>query len=389
MAPGRWADERLPVPMTTAVALLAIVTGLAKTGQILSITPPVQLVPAHVQRLSALTGTVTGFVLLVAAWGLSRRLIVGWLLAVLFVPLTAFQAFLQSDVLSLPLFVLSIVTTWVLLRQRGRFDRRRTVSVTQRIVGGLFLLILAYGTVGAYLLRQHFVGIQTPLDALYYTIVTATTVGYGDVVPITSLGRSFGLTVILTGVVGLGLVGGAILSPFLESRVDRALGHMSRATREQLDGHIILLGYSDVTSAILSELHDQADAVVVTSDETDASSLTEHDVMVYVADTGDEAALQAVRVDAARAVFVATGSDATDALGVLTTRQADPDVKIVATARDPENVSKFKRAGANVVISLSSVLGTLMVKAALTDLDAEGIAERIIAELGADGDRSP
>jgi voltage-gated potassium channel len=208
------------------------------------------------------------------------------------------------------------------------------------------------------------------------------------VTPTSSIGRSFALSVIITGVVGLGLVGGAILSPFLEHRIDRALGHMSRVQREQLDGHIILLGYSAVTKAILAELNDRTDAVVVTNDESDVSVLTDQDILVYVGDTDDEEALKAVRVETASAVFVATGSDASDALGVLTARQADPDVKIVATARDPENVPKFKRAGADVVVSLSSVLGRFMVDAALGNVDAEELAEEFASEIGTGDDRS-
>jgi len=83
-------------------------------------------------------------------------------------------------------------------------------------------------------------------------------------------------------------------------------------------------------------------------------------------------------------VLVATNDDAQDALAILTARQLNPDVRIIAAATARENVEKPRRAGADVVIP-PTIGGHLLVESALGDADTERLAAHIVGASG-DGD---
>jgi voltage-gated potassium channel len=162
---------------------------------------------------------------------------------------------------------------------------------------------------------------------------------------------------------------------------------MTRTELELLRDHLIVLGYSDLTEPILAELEGRVDVVVITEDEPTASKLADRGYDVFVADPTDEPILQRAQIAAATAVVAATDDDADDALAVLTARQLDSDVRIVSAATERENVEKLKRAGADAVISPATIVGHLLVEAALSGANAEEVAERVRAEeLGGSAD---
>jgi voltage-gated potassium channel len=121
-----------------------------------------------------------------------------------------------------------------------------------------------------------------------------------------------------------------------------------------------------------------ADYVVVTPDGDRARALMDRDVPTYTGDPSDEAPLERVGIDRARAVVAATNDDAQDALAVLTARELNPDVRIVAAATNRENAPKLRRAGADTVISPAVIGGHLLVESALGGDDSEAIEEEIV-----------
>lgn len=387
MALAPRARERLAVALTAAVGVLSLVTGVVNLGPAMWATPLARHVPAVIQTVVALTGAFTGFAMLVTAWGLKRRLSAAWWSAVVLLPVTALQAIAQSSLLSLPLFVLSLAALPTTLASRRGFDREVSLSQAQWSGAGALLAVLVYGTVGSFLLREEFRALETPLDALYYTVVTASTVGYGDVTATSPLGRAFALSVVGLGIAGFGLAAAALVVPALENQIVHALGRMTRTELELLRDHLIVLGYSDLTEPILAELEGRVEVVVITEDEPTANKLADRGYDVFVADPTDESILQRAQIAAATAVVAATDDDADDALAVLTARQLDSDVRIVSAATERENVEKLKRAGADAVISPATIVGHLLVEAALSGANAEKVAERVLAEeLGGSAD---
>lgn len=353
------------VLLTTAVGILSLVTGIVYLGSpvVLSVLEP--FAPDVVRAVVGFTGALTGFLLLLSASGLRRGLRAAWFSTLLLLPAAALQGLLQSSPFSFPLVILSIVAIPSVYRQRGRFRRSTELTDAQLAAGAALGGVLAYGSVGSFVLREDYAEIETPLDAFYYTIVTATTVGYGDAVPETQIARWFALSVVILGPTSFILAGGVLLGPVLESRFKAALGKMTSSKLETLDDHVLLLGVGEMTPSILDELHDRTQFLVVTGEQSVASRLQESDVDVLVKDPGDLDALRSARVERARAVIVASNSDGDDALAILTVRRLSPDVHIVAGASNRQNIEKLRDAGADTVISATAIGSHLLADAAL------------------------
>jgi voltage-gated potassium channel len=384
----RWGliGTHLTVALTSIVAVLSIVTGIANIS-----APAVGLlhdlidIPTVIHRTAGFTGAMTGFLMLLSAYGLRIRLRVAWWSAVVLLPMTAIQGLLQSSVLSIPLILVSLLALSNVLMTRTQFDRVLELTNTQIAAGLALVGAQAYGTLGTYALRAEFAEVETILDAFYFTIVTASTVGYGDATPVTQEARLFGVSVLLVGTASFAVALGALLSPLIEARFAAALGKMTERELEALEDHVLVLGYGELTEPILGELDGRAPFVVVTDSDKRADRLADRDLLVLRGDPSDEETIERAGLERARAVVVATNTDAEDALTVLTVRQLRPDVRIVSAATDRENVVKLRRAGADAVISPATIGGRLMVQSALGREDTEDVADRL---LGSRGDRS-
>lgn len=378
---SNWIGMRITVALTFAVAVLSVVTGIANIGTTTALPPFAQYVPQSVQRTAGFTGTLTGFLMLASALGLRRGLRSAWYSTVVLLPMTAVQGIIQSSPLSVPLILLSLVALPVAVANRGRYTRKMDLSTSQLAAASALAGIQLYGTVGAYALRGEFNGIDTLTDAFYYTIVTASTVGYGDATPVSQVARLFGMSVVVLGATSFAVALGALLGPAIEARFAKVLGQMTESQLEQLQNHILVLGYGDLTDPILTELHEgDQEFLVITPDPQRASELSERGYQVITAEPSDEEPLQRARIQDARAIVVATNDDAQDALAVLTARELRPDGRIVAAATDRENVRKLRRAGADTVISPASIGGHLLVQSALGDEDTERLAAEILGE---------
>lgn len=380
-----WVGVRTTVVLTFAVALLSVATGIANIGSATSPLVFAEVVPETVRRTAGFTGTLTGFLIVASAVGLRRGLRAAWYSTVLLLPVTAAQGVVQSSVLSVPLVAGSLVTLPAVVLNRRRFGRELSLTTTQLAAGLALVGVQTYGTVGAFVLREQFVGVDTLTDAFYYTTVTASTVGYGDVTPVSQGARLFGTTVVVLGTASFAVALGALLGPAIEARFARVLGQMTDSELAGLTDHVLVLGYGDLTEPILGELQSKgAPFVVVTPDGAKAGELSDRDYMVVVADPSDEEPLKRARIERARAVVVATSDDARDALSILTARELRPDVRIVVAAAERENVEKLRRAGADTVISPAAIGGHLLVESALGADDAEDIAGRLATHVGTD-----
>ncbi|MDY6774533.1 MAG: NAD-binding protein [Halobacteria archaeon] len=364
--------------LAASVGCLSLVTGVVNLASVSRFAPVARHVPEFVRRVVSLTGSFTGFALLVSAWGLTRRLRIAWYMTLVLLPIAALQGVVQSSLLSVPLILLSLAAVPSVFLSRSSFDRRHPLSDTQTAAVVILSVVVLYGTVGSYVLRDGYSQIATPLDAFYYTVVTISTVGYGDGVPTTQLTRTFTLSLIVVGTAGFAVAVGAVLTPAIEKRLTTALGRMTTSELELLENHVIVLGYGDLTEPILRELDGRVEFVIVTEDS--AGELGERGYNVLKADPSSEEAITTARIDTASAVVAATNNDAEDALSVLTARQLNPDVRLVSAATEQENVEKLRRAGADTVISPASIVGHLLVESALSGSDTEEIAESILED---------
>ena len=372
-----WLGARATIVLPVLVAVLSFATGVLNISAVTVQGPLAAYIPPAVQRTAGFTGALTGFSLLLSVVGLRRRLRVAWYLTVVLLPISAVQGLVQSSTFSFPLVILSLISLPTMLLNRHRFNREMDLTTAQIAAGAALIGAQVYGTVGTYALREEFGNVSTLTDAFYYSIVTASTVGYGDLTPKTQQAKLFAMTVVVIGTASFAIALGSLLGPAIEQRLSEALGKMTDAQLDLFENHVLVLGYGDMTEPILEEFAGTVDFIVVTEDPEIASRLQQRDIPVLTADPSDEEPLLRAGIADARAVVVATSNDAQDALAILTAHNLNPDVNIVAAAAERENIEKLRRAGADTVISPMVIGGHLLVQSALGQPGIEYVADTI------------
>jgi len=129
---------------------------------------------------------------------------------------------------------------------------------------------------------------------------------------------------------------------------------------------VLILGYGDVTTAVINELPADVESLVVTADNEGVQGLRDRGIDVLPGDPNDEDRLLQAGIERAQAVIVATADDQADALAVYAARTLNLSVPIVAGATTREQIEFLQQAGADTVISPVSEGAALLVDVALT-----------------------
>ncbi len=209
----------------------------------------------------------------------------------------------------------------------------------------LSVLLMIVGTAGYMVIEG-----WDPLDSLYMTITTLATVGYGEVHPLTTMGRIYSIVLIILGVGFFLYVGGAVIQFMVEGRVRLILGRR-RLDRKiaRLKDHYIVCGFGRIGKVICDKLLREDYSVVVIDRNPDLVEKLEAMKIAYICgDAGDEAVLAKAGLGRAKALVAALATDTENVFLVLTARQLAPQLNIMARAGSDAAKAKLKAAGANI-----------------------------------------
>lgn len=215
------------------------------------------------------------------------------------------------------------------------------------IVLGVLAAIVASGTVGYHLLEG-----WPWLDAFYMTLITLTTVGFGEVHPLSEGGKLFtaGLLVVGVGTVAYGV--GTIAEDLVAGTVGRVLRRSRVEAIESLKNHVIICGYGRLGRYLARLLaSEKMPAAIIERDATKAAVAVGDGYTVVEGDATDEEVLMRAGIGRARAVIAGLGSDADNLFVTLSARELNPSCCVVARAEDPGSEKKLQRAGAHKVVS--------------------------------------
>ena len=238
---------------------------------------------------------------------------------------------------------------------------------------------IVFGTVGF-----HFVEGWTVADALYVTVQTLTTVGYGDLPPRTNSGRLFAVAVMLIGAGGVALAVSTIVQSVVKWELVSTFGQRRLSRKmSKLHDHYIICGSGRVGSHLVRDLlSGNENFVVIETDQQRAAEFSQRGVSVLVADATLEESLRDVGVQHARGLAACLPNDADNVYVVLTARDLNPNLRIVARAAEEQAEAKLLRAGANHVIA-PTIIGGHRMAVALTKPAVSEFMDSITAnELG-------
>lgn len=204
-------------------------------------------------------------------------------------------------------------------------------------------------------------------DSLYMTVMTVTTVGFGEVHRLSQAGRWFTIVLMLGGIFTLFYAAGAIIRAIVSGEIQAAYGsqRMERNLAE-LKNHLIVCGYGRMGRLVCKDFAAEGIPFVVVEREAELLEMFPyHGCVALNGDATSDEVLRKVGIERARALVTLAGSDADNLYITMSARLMSEKVFIVARAEDERAEQKLLRAGANRVISPYIIGGSRVAQAVL------------------------
>ena len=223
-----------------------------------------------------------------------------------------------------------------------------------------FLVFIA--STAIYIFEHQSVGgqINTLYDAFYWAIVTISTVGYGDIVPISTGGRLVTSALIISGLGVLAFFTSIIVAAFSE-KMSEFQEDRVKSTIEKSKNSIILCGFGRVGQEIAQQLSEnKKEFIVIDPDKQHADLAVQKGYITLNEDASKNSTLLHAGINhGAKTVLCVTGDDVINVYITLTSRHLNPDINIISRANRDDNVKKLYQAGANHIVQPFSIAGLL------------------------------
>jgi len=363
----------IPLVVSLIVALngfLSLATGLLPMLGWRSVLDRLQqpLLLSPFLRSSGVLSVVLGVFLIILGKGLFERRRRSWrvcltVLAVLILNDLCRGTTPQTSLLSFALLFLLVI-------YRRQFSMPPVVALgyAQIVALASIVFALGYGIIGSYLLRDEFKGVATWGDAVYFSIVTYSTVGYGDIAPDGENAKLFVSSMIPIGLVAFATALTALVGPEVERRMKGVLSIMQRF--QHFSNHVIVCGYTNVSETVLAELaKSNATCLVIENRLEFGELLRRKGYEVLAADPTRQETLRDAGLLNSSALVCACDADSVNMLIAVTAKEMRDAAKrtrprIIVRIEDEENIPKAQRVGADEVISPSTLGGQIIAQKA-------------------------
>ncbi len=212
----------------------------------------------------------------------------------------------------------------------------------------LLFITIIFGAAGFWFIDQY-----PFIDAIYMSVITITTVGFGEVYPLSEWGRLFTVVHILLGFVVLGFVGHSIVESLLEKVWSGNVRRKRMKKRiDLLNDHTIICGFGRVGEVASEHLRKAgAEFVVIDSSPEAQEQCSEMGILFIEGDATREATLLEAGAKKASGLLALVDSDPLNLFIVLTARELNPTLHIIARSEERHTERKILRAGADSIIS--------------------------------------
>lgn len=250
------------------------------------------------------------------------------------------------------------------LQRQSKVRIGHSLLIRAAIVIGLLGIALIGNWIHRDGIKDTHDGVMSFMDVLYFTAVTTTTVGYGDVVPVSDSARFFDTVVVTPIRIFIWLI-------FLGSAYTFLLQHTwekarSKMIQKELTGHTIVAGFGAggefAVEELLSSGRDPSQIVVIEMDRARVQAALTHKVIAIEGDATSNKVLEAARIETADALLVSTSRDDAAALIVLSARHLNAQIPISVTVRARDNEDLMYQAGADFVINPIGLGGQILAR---------------------------
>lgn len=336
-------------------------------------------------RPASMPFLLIGVALLLMSVGLALRSRLAWVIALIltFAMILAMRVLPHAPIPLLPYYAVILLLALTLTHRT--FDRSSVAAGTVFALTSS-LLLLIYAVFGSlYLGAQFSPPIRDLTTAVYYSIVTMCTVGYGDISPHTPHARLFAISVILLGITVFATSITAIVGPLVVGGLNRIVNRKER--RMNQSDHFVIVGMTSLASNTYREFKRRHLPVVVIAPQTPPEG--DFDAAdVIVGDANDSDVLRKANASQARAVLALRSDDSENAFIVLAVKELKGRAKTVVAVNDSKHMDRIKLVQPDLVIA-PQILGGEILAMALSGEDVTGdfVLQRILNFDGSGQDR--
>ena len=222
------------------------------------------------------------------------------------------------------------------------------------LIGVAIVTTLTIGTVGFTVIDGY-----PPFDAFYMSLTTMTTVGYGEIHPLSQAGRIFNSFLIVFGVTTIFIAIGAMTQTIIELEFGDAIGkRRNKRMIDNLKDHYIICGYGRVGRGAAHELrHAGVPFVVVDNNPDRAERAMLAGMLAVAADSTQDETLRLVGIERARGLVAALATDADNLFVLLSAKGLNPQIYVATRAAEEGAEAKMRRAGADAVFAPYAMTG--------------------------------
>ncbi len=237
-------------------------------------------------------------------------------------------------------------------------NKRKYLWLASALFVLYFLLLLAL----TFFEKQNADGtIKTLFDAVWYSIVTFSTVGYGDMIPVSIYGRIIGILFIILAAGTLGLVIGKATELFQKRAEKRRLGMLGT----NFENHVIIIGWDIFAENVVNQLIGADKKAAIMTDKKDDIDLiyqkySHRSVFAYYSDLRNFSSLKSLNIEKATTVFLNNGDDSDKLISILNIKRLSPDTNFVVILDDHELKDTFVNAGVTYVLSKNEIASRLL-----------------------------
>ena len=315
-----------------------------------------------------------GIFMLLIGRGLKARARISWYFAILLILTSLFSIMVRIRGFSLIYFDIlgtgaNILMLSILLRYRKEyiFPSRINLPIEGKLALTAISVSIIYGITGTFFLGNQF---KPPINdfytAIYYTLVVLTTIGFGDILPVTNMSRLFTVSVAVLGIASfLGAIT-TFVGPVLQRRINNVVNVMESMEFTGLGDHIIVCGYTPLCSELLKSLKSMnVPIVVIVKDIEVATALKNEGYILFREQADDLEVLRKAGLNKASNIIICSPDDGYNLLVALTIHKFKKlersDIKVTVIVNSSKNADKFENF-CDEIINVSRVLNDYMLK---------------------------